>query len=192
MRPDRHWFSKEEIKDIVISVITLSFIFAYPNMTDLPVSILAVIIAFLFHELAHRYFARKFGCAAFYRMWTTGLLFALVITVATRGAFKFVAPGAVVIYPYTFGRWGYRIKKLTDREGGIISISGPSVNLFFATIFFLIPGNIGHILSSVNAWLALFNLLPVPPLDGSKVVRWNMSVWALMFILSIVLVLFNF
>jgi Zn-dependent protease len=186
------WFSREEIKDIVVSVVTLSFIFAYPNMVDLPIAILAVVMAFLFHEMAHRYFARKFGCAAFYRMWTPGLLFALLITIATNGAFKFVAPGAVVIYPYTFGRWGYRIKRLTGKEEGIISVSGPFVNLIFATIFSLVPGNVGIVLASVNAWLALFNLLPVPPLDGSKVIKWSMGIWVFLFILSIVLVIFNF
>jgi Zn-dependent protease len=184
------WFSKEEIKDIVASVVVVSFIFAYPNMTDLPIALIAVVIAFLFHELAHRYFARKFGCAAFYKMWTTGLLFALLITIATRGAFKFVAPGAVVIYPYTFGRWGYRIKRLTDKEEGIISTSGPAVNLTFAAIFSLIPGDIGSFLVIVNAWLALFNLLPVPPLDGSKIVKWRMSIWAFLFILAIFFVVF--
>jgi Zn-dependent protease len=190
--PHGQWFSNEEIKDIVVSVVVIAFIFAYPDMTKLPIALLAVVMAFLFHELAHRYFARKFGCAAFYKMWTTGLLFALLITVATRGAFKFVAPGAVVIYPYTFGRWGYRIKRLTDHEQGIISISGPAVNLSFALIFSLVPGEIGITIASVNALLALFNLLPIPPLDGSKVVRWSWGIWVFMFIIALLLVVFNF
>jgi Zn-dependent protease len=186
------WFSREEIKDIVVSVVVIAFVFAYPDMANLPVVFLAVILGFFFHEMAHRYLARKFGCAALYRMWTTGLLFALVITVASGGLFKFVAPGAVVIYPYTFGRWGYRIKKLTDKEEGIISVSGPAVNLFFAGIFLLVPGDIGAFISSVNAFLALFNLLPIPPLDGSKVLRWSWGIWAFLFIVSLVLVIFKF
>ncbi|WP_211259700.1 site-2 protease family protein, partial [Thermococcus celericrescens] len=32
--------------------------------------------------------------------------------------------------------------------------------------------------ATVNLWLAFFNLLPFPPLDGSKVVRWNAGYWA--------------
>ncbi|MCD6434530.1 MAG: site-2 protease family protein, partial [Candidatus Diapherotrites archaeon] len=29
----------------------------------------------------------------------------------------------------------------------------------------------------INFFLAFFNLLPVPPLDGSKVIVWNKFVW---------------
>jgi Zn-dependent protease len=31
----------------------------------------------------------------------------------------------------------------------------------------------------VNLWLAAFNLIPVPPLDGSKVFAWSKLIWAI-------------
>jgi Zn-dependent protease len=34
----------------------------------------------------------------------------------------------------------------------------------------------------VNVFLALFNLLPVPPLDGSKVFAWSKARWATVFL----------
>jgi Zn-dependent protease len=32
---------------------------------------------------------------------------------------------------------------------------------------------------NVNSYLALFNLLPIPPLDGSKIVQWNLPIYLL-------------
>jgi Zn-dependent protease len=29
----------------------------------------------------------------------------------------------------------------------------------------------------VNAWLSVFNLLPLPPLDGYKVAAWSPFIW---------------
>ena len=39
----------------------------------------------------------------------------------------------------------------------------------------------------LNLWFALFNLIPFPPLDGSKVFYWNSKLFAAIFILVIVL-----
>jgi Zn-dependent protease len=183
-------FSKDELRDIVISVLVIAIIFSYPNFSQLPLFLLIVVIAFVFHELAHRTVARRFGCVAIYKIWVEGLILGLVLMfMKPYGFIPFVAPGAVVIYPFKFGRWGYRKVNLTQIEMGLISISGISVNLIFALVFKLIPGDIFNLIGFVNAWLALFNLLPIPPLDGSKVMRWKASLWLVMFIVSVLLVL---
>ena len=183
-------FEKEELRDIVISVLVIAVIFAYPDFSQLPLFLLIVVIAFLFHELAHRTIARRFGAVAIYKIWLEGLILGLVLMfMKPYGFIPFVAPGAVVIYPFKFGRWGYRKVNLTQIEMGLISISGISVNLIFALVFKLIPGGIFNLIGFVNAWLALFNLLPIPPLDGSKVMRWKASLWLVMFIVSVLLVL---
>lgn len=185
---------KGEVKDLIISVLVIALIFSYAvnnrniqaTLNQLPFFLVVVVVAFLFHELAHRFVARKFGCVAIYKIWTEGLLFSLLFSLVTGAII--LAPGAVVIYPYTFGRFGYRRVHLTHSESGLISIAGPATNLFFAALFRLFTGNIFEFLSFVNAWLALFNLLPVPPLDGSKVMGWKPWIWLVSFILAGLLV----
>jgi len=102
----------EELKDITIAVLAVTFIFAYDYrnpanvINALPFTFVAVVTAFIGHELAHIFAAKKFGCAAIYKLWLPGIVFGLLFMLI---GIKFVAPGAVMIYPYTFSRWGFTL-----------------------------------------------------------------------------------
>jgi len=190
--------SRKELRDIIISVLVVSLIFAYNNANPastialFPLFLLIVIVTFLFHELAHRFVARRFGCASFYKLWIEGIIFGLLFMLV---GVKFVAPGAVVIYPYQFGRWGFRYIGLTATEMGLIAFSGIGVNLLLSMVFKPLTGiliiqgvDLFGSLAFVNAWLAFFNLLPIPPLDGGKIFRWKPWFWFLLFLTSILLI----
>ncbi len=41
-------------------------------------------------------------------------------------------------------------------------------------------------LAQLNAFLAVFNLLPIPPLDGSKIMPWNLTLWISVFAVAVV------
>ena len=122
----------------------------------------------------------KYGYWAEFKLWPQGLLFALVTSFF---GFVFAAPGAV----YTYANY------MTDEINGKISIAGPIVNIILALIFLLIATwvypsafhsansvtlfiicSLGY---SVNSFLAVFNLLPIGNLDGSKVLNWNFGIW---------------
>jgi Zn-dependent protease len=176
---------KEEVRDLTISAIVLALAFSimfsgglgWDVFSLFPVSLITISAGFISHELAHRYTARSFGCFAEYRAWPLGLLLALLFSPL---GFVFAAPGAVMIRPRA-DLWGREVW-LERREYGLISLAGPLANISLAAALLLLhlrfPSAISSIGGGINAWLAFFNLLPIPPLDGSKVFSWSKAIWA--------------
>jgi Zn-dependent protease len=183
-----------ESNDIIIAVIVLTIAFtlmingglhaASPKTFELEILIgfSVTITAFLMHEMAHRTVARRLGAVAFFKLWPVGILMALITSVF---GFIFAAPGAV------------QFAGLYDRDSeGKIALAGPSTNIFIGSIAFLAFkfAPLGVVASTIllwvawlNLWFALFNLIPFPPLDGSKVFYWNSKLFAAIFILTAVL-----
>jgi len=182
------FFSQIEIRDIVISLLVLCLVFSYPEFLVDPVffllSLLVVGLAFMGHELSHKFAAIRHGFWSEYRMWPQGLMMALLFTLATNGAIIFAAPGAV----YFGGGWSYRRpsrKVLTE-----ISMAGITFNivlLWISVVASVLSGiYIFSYMAFINGWLAIFNLLPFGGLDGGKLLRLDKTVWGTLFSLAAV------
>ena len=193
----------QELKDLSISAVVLAIAFgiafagglrAFLNfkmlITFILMSLVAVSLGFVLHEIGHRYMARRFGFFAEYKMWRIGLLIALV---GSLFGFIFAAPGAVNIYPRPAG---YSTAMTTGEKTGIISITGPAMNFILAIVFLIIYFIFPHVLFSlgarVNTWLAVFNLLPFGPLDGMKIYKWSRKIWFSAFVIGIILFVAEF
>ena len=193
-------FTKKEIRDLIISfiVIALGFTILYSNGDYshigivFPVVMIGVGVGFIFHELGHKFVAMHYGYYAEYELWPTGLIIALI---SSFFGFIFAAPGAVVIYS----------NGMEEKTNGLISIAGPLVNIALGLIFFIVLGSLGDFIytevgaivylicvlgTRINFFLAAFNLLPIPPLDGSKVLSWSVPIWLVTFAIAAILVLF--
>ena len=181
-------FTSSEVRDLIIAFFIISLCFAIVNggrNTDAVLSILPIVMVgvgagFILHELGHKFVSMKYGYWAEFKLWPQGLIFALITSFF---GFVFAAPGAV----YTYANY------ITDEINGKISIAGPIVNIVLALIFLgiataiypsafysenaaliFIISSVGY---SVNSFLAVFNLLPIGNLDGSKVLTWNFGIW---------------
>ncbi|MBL7206764.1 MAG: site-2 protease family protein [Candidatus Aenigmarchaeota archaeon] len=187
-----HVFSRTEIRDILVSLIVLVIVFSYPEILGNPLffitSLLTVGLAFFGHELSHKFMARRYGFWSEYRMWTQGILLAVIFAIATNGSLIFAAPGAV----YFASQFVFQTPR--KRDIGIIGLSGPMFNIVLALIligvWFVYPIGLIVYMIKINSWLALFNLIPFPPLDGSKIMAWNPKIWVLALIVPLIGFLF--
>lgn len=179
---------------LAIGALSIAFGFAGTGLVDAiknPLGLysgylVGAVIGFLLHELAHREAARREGCLAGFVLTPLGLaltLFSGVLRSLGIG-FAILAPGYVAIYCY--GGWGFRG---TVRED-LIAAAGPATNIALAFIALLAQPLAPYFMAGfadINAWLALFNLLPFHPLDGAKIIRRNLFLWLTLLILAVIL-----
>jgi Zn-dependent protease len=181
-------FTSSEVRDLIIAFFVISLCFAIASsgrntnaiLTVLPYIMVGVGTGFILHELGHKLVSMKYGYWAEFKLWPQGLILALITSFF---GFVFAAPGAV----YTYAN------HMTDEINGKISIAGPVVNIIVALIFLaigiavyrsaftsqtsVIIFTVCMVGYSVNSFLAVFNLLPIGNLDGSKVLTWNVGIW---------------
>ena len=147
-------------------------------------SLVILLVSVIIHELAHGYVAYSLGdpTAKYagrltlnplkHLDWFGSIILPLLLFLA-GSPFLFGWAKPVPVNPYNF----------SDKKYGEIKVSaaGPASNIAIALVFGLIlrfmPENIllmnpglliaFSVIVEINIWLAIFNLIPIPPLDGS-------------------------
>lgn len=162
--------------------MNLSSWFSSNNIQEILYSIPALLIALSFHEFAHAYVSYKLGDDTAKNMGR--------LTVNPFAHLDLI--GTICLILLRFG-WakpvGINPNKFKNRRAGMLltALAGPAMNLLLAIIsgfayaaLYIFYGDTSSVTLSVfinivyyifvyNAFLCVFNLIPLPPLDGSKV-----------------------
>ena len=173
---------------VLMIIGILEYIMVPGKLLSLLISVPGVLIAITFHEFAHAYVADKLGDDTARREGRLSLnpkdhldpIGTLMLLVAGFGWGK-----PVHVDPRNYSR-----KMSMEKGEALVSIAGPIMNFILAFIFALIYcaiykfGSVSFLGStlgsttllvvsgviSINIGLGVFNLIPLPPLDGSKVI----------------------
>lgn len=148
-------------------------------------SVLVLIFSVIIHEVAH-------GWAAYAQGDPTAKLQNRLTLNPLRHIDLFgsiIVPGLLVLSGSTFlFGWAkpvpYNPYNLRNQRWGeaLVAVAGVATNLFLAVVFGLIAryafatgadafGSLAAIVTLVNLFLGIFNLLPIPPLDGYTFLR---------------------
>ena len=181
-------FDKKTLYIIIGILVVLSLAsYGTAGIFDLVLSVPAVLLAITVHEFGHAFAAYKLGDDTPLRQGRLSL-----------NPFDHVDPLGLAMLLFAHIGWGkpvqidprnYNRNISVEKADAIVSFAGPLMNFITAIIFALIycaivkfagavfvMSKIGIIIISIiiyiitmNIGLGVFNLIPLPPLDGSKI-----------------------
>ena len=181
-------FDKKTLYIIIGILVVLSLAsYGTAGIFDLILSVPAVLLAITVHEFGHAFAAYKLGDDTPLRQGRLSL-----------NPFDHVDPLGLAMLLFAHIGWGkpvqidprnYNRNISVEKADAIVSFAGPLMNFITAIVFALIycaimkfagavfvMSKIGIIIVSIiiyiitiNIGLGVFNLIPLPPLDGSKI-----------------------
>lgn len=176
--------SKKESLGLLVSTVVLAFIFSFREwgveefnfsigIQNFLIAAMVVAISLFVRLLVQKSTGLSVGHKVEYQAWIVGLFVGLIAAFFTNGHFWIFLPGGIAISHLSVHRLGRALYGENYNVMGWIAMSGPIANMILAIIakiLLLLPfgSSIFFKLMMFNIWLAIFTMLPIPPLDGLK------------------------
>ena len=203
-------FSLKEIRHLLISIIVLTFAFAFDDkkakfvfenwITNFIYFFLTVIIVVFIYQIAQKLMAYKYKANAEYRLisahrfwfgpsknkinYPIGIFLSLIITLFTKGKLLWLVVGGFIINYKKYKRLGFRMAHVTEYEIAKIAAAGPLAATLLSLIFKSVGGFNEMVL--VSSLYSVFNMIPFGDSDGTKILFGAKYMY--FFVLSFVLI----
>ena len=177
-------FTHYELRGLIIAILAVAFIISFKDWGaatfDLNVglynlfnSILIVALSVLVHDAGQRLWGLAIGYRVEFRMWTFGLIIALVVAFISNGSLWLIVPSGFLLHHLAGHRLGWFRYGINYFGQAMVALAGPFFTLmlviFLKVMSAFFPSALLHKAIVFNAVYAITSLLPIPPLDGSKI-----------------------
>ena len=190
-------FTPSEVRGLVVTILICAFIISFRQwglgknldiaygLKNLLIGIIIVTISILIKLSIQRIAALSVGYRSEYKVWMFGLLLGLVLAFVSNGNIWFFVPGGIVLHHLAGHRIGFFRYGLDYFGHGLITVWGNAGILIFGIILKVINQSLNNpvIQKAIlfNLLLAIYSMLPIPPLDGSRMFFGSRLVYAFSF-----------
>jgi len=177
-------FTHYELRGLVIAILAIAFIISFKEwgttafdfnvgLYNLFNSILIVALSILVHDAGQRLWGLAIGYRVEFRMWTFGLIIALVVAFVSNGSLWLIVPSGFLLHHLAGHRLGWFRYGINYFGQAMVALAGPLFTLmlviFLKVMSAFFPSALLHKAIVFNVVYAITSLLPIPPLDGSKI-----------------------
>ncbi|MGD0805427.1 MAG: PQQ-binding-like beta-propeller repeat protein [Candidatus Bathyarchaeia archaeon] len=169
---------------VTLLVLTLAFSYSGAGTMEeflilLPTVLATSVVVGFIKNLLMELIARLLGVWAEYRLWYLGLTTFTLSTLIFKTPFS--SPSRIL----------HHSPRSTTKTGGITATASVMITLGFGAIFYLIQilgfpliGSIGLASCLLSAF---FETIPIPLMNGKGIWDWNKIIWAIIFLVSLIL-----
>ncbi|MBI4452539.1 hypothetical protein HY637_03855 [Candidatus Woesearchaeota archaeon] len=178
-------FTPYEARGLIIAILAVGFIISFKDwgferfsfsvgLLNLFNAILVAALSILVHDAGQRLWGLAIGYRIEFRMWTLGLVGALAVAFISNGSIWVIVPGGFMLHHLAGHRLGWFRYGVNYFGQGIVALAGCLFTLmliiFLKILGAFFPNNllIGKAVM-FNIIYLITSLLPIPPLDGSKI-----------------------
>ena len=177
-------FTPSELRGFIIVVLVIAFVISFRDwgreqvdiasgLFNLMNAILIVGFTMLARDFAHKVGGLTVGFRLEYKMWTWGLLLAVVLAFVSNGRLWFLMPGGLIAHHLAGHRLGWFRYGLNYFALAMAALWGPLMNIVLIMIFRVVNSFLHNPLIEklilLNVAFAIWSMIPIPPMDGSKI-----------------------
>ena len=177
-------FTSYELRGLIISILVIAFIISFKEwgittfdyksgLYNFLNAVLIVALSILVHDTGQRLWSLAIGYRLEFKMWTFGLVIALIIAFLSNGNLWLIVPAGFMLHHLAGPRLGWFRYGINYLGQAMVALAGPLFTLMLIILLKVLGAFSANPLIQkaiiFNVVYAITSLMPIPPLDGSKI-----------------------